>query len=607
VHPYRRNDDRAAPLSPKPAAEPWGFTPTHLQRAKPQAGIIGMRSFFLIALLSVSLVHAGDGATTITLNEKSNTRAHFWLASSMVRIFNQTAPGEPSIDLLSARNGRIAFQACLRNESMAPLTVECSVIGADDLHPQIRYVGMVPMHHLTPNTALAELDGVEHLPGFVPDPLWPMSKVWIGPNESRSFWITLNVPADAKPGVRELIVRMNLPEAKKQIDLPVRLDIAELVIQPRKDFHVIHWWRGEATWDFYKTGMFEDPRWWKLTRDQLADMLAHGSDVVYVPIFFDRRETFKRPCQLLIVNETEPGKYTFDWSQVKKFTDMCKELGFTEFEWSHLWIYWGVENPVRLYTRKGDQYVMLWDPSISGFSDTFLNFLKQFLPEFEKFLKQETLLDHSYFHLSDEPGSGQHIANYKRARQILHDLAPWMKVMDALSDIEYGKQHLTDMPVPLVSSAQAYIDLKIPHWVYYCCAPQGPWLNRFMDTPLAKVRMSGMLFYRLGAKGFLHWGFNYWHKMEQETIGDPFNDATNAGYPGIPYGDPFVIYPGPDGPLDSIRWEVFAESLQDYAILQSAGIKPDDPLLADVKSYKDFPRDEQWIARTMRAILKGRN
>ena len=106
---------------------------------------------------------------------------------------------------------------------------------------------------------------------------------------------------------------------------------------------------------------------------------------------------------------------------------------------------------------------MLWPPDISGFSETFLNFLRQFLPEFHGFLKAESLLDASYFHLSDEPGSGQHVANYRRAREILRELAPWMKVMDALSDIEYGKQGLTDIPIPVVSSAQAYIDTKIPH------------------------------------------------------------------------------------------------------------------------------------------------
>jgi hypothetical protein len=541
----------------------------------------------------------------VSLGEKGGGKAMFWLESSMKRVYNRSAPGSSELSLLAARNGKIAFQACFRNEQTETLTVECKVLGADDLRPQVRYVGMVPMHHLTPNTKLSELDGVEHVPGLVPDPLWPMTKVWVGPYESRSFWITLNVPADAKPGLRDFTVRMELPNSKKHVELPVKLDVADLVIQPRKDFPVIHWWRGEATWDFYKTGMFEDPRWWDITRAQMEDMLAHGSDVVYVPMFFDRRETFRRPCQLLVVDEPQPGKYTFDWSRVKQFTDMCKQIGFKEFEWSHLWIYWGVENPVRVYKKQGDQFVMLWDPKISGFSDTFLNFLRQFLPEFKAFLDREGILDKSYFHLSDEPGGGQHVANYKRARQILRDLAPWMKVMDALSDIEYGKQGLTDMPIPMVNAAQAYIDAKIPHWVYYCCAPQGPWLNRFLDTPLPKVRMSGFLFYRLGAKGFLHWGFNYWHKMEREDIGDPFNDATNADYPGIPYGDPFVIYPGPDGkPIDSIRWEVFAESLQDYAILQSAGIKPDDPLLADVKTYADFPKDEAWVRKTMETILK---
>jgi hypothetical protein len=124
-----------------------------------------------------------------------------------------------------------------------------------------------------------------------------------------------------------------------------------------------------------------------------------------------------------------------------------------------------------------------------------------------------------------------------------------------------------------------------------------------MDTPLPKVRMAGWLFYRLGARGFLHWGYNYWHKMEREEIGDPFHDASNGSWPGIPYGDPFEIYPGPDGPIDSIRWEVFAESLQDYAILQTAGVKPDDPLLAKLKSYADFPKNEAWIDKAMENVL----
>lgn len=553
----------------------------------------------------ITTANAASGPAVLETDSKHKGNVAFWLETSLKRIFPRSEPGNASLELLAARNSRISFQACLKNRRLAELHAECSVIGAEHLKPLIRYVGLVPMHHLTPNTDLKELDGVDQLPGLVPDPLVPLTKVTsIGPTESRSFWITLNIPADAKPGVREFTVRLAINNTTNHVDLPVKLEIAELVVQPRKDFPVIHWWRGEATWDYYKTGMF-DERWWQITRDQMTDMLAHGSDVVYVPIFFNRRETFKRPCQLLIVNEKEQGKYEFDWSRVKRFTDMCKQIGFKQFEWSHLWIYWGVENPIRVYTKKGDDYVMLWPPDTKATSETYLNFLRQFLPQFHDFLTKENILADSYFHLSDEPGSAQHVANYKRARQVLHELAPWMKVMDALSDVQYGREGLTDIPIPMVNAAQAYIDEKIPHWVYYCCAPQGPWVNRFMDTPLPKIRMAGWLFYRLHAKGFLHWGFNYWHKIEQEAITDPFTDGSAAAWPSIPYGDPFMIYPWSDGkPVDSLRWEVFAESLQDYAILQSAGISPEDPMLAPLKTYGDFPKNEEWIQNAIKQVLK---
>ena len=33
----------------------------------------------------------------------------------------------------------------------------------------------------------------------------------------------------------------------------------------------VHWTRGEANWDFYKTDMFDD-RWWEITRAQLEDV-----------------------------------------------------------------------------------------------------------------------------------------------------------------------------------------------------------------------------------------------------------------------------------------------------------------------------------------------
>ena len=527
-----------------------------------------------------------------------------WLESSLNRVFPQsTSRRSAPLDLLAARNSRVSFQVCFRNNTTDIKNVACSIEGLDELKPVIRFVGMVPMYRFTPQTDPEELDGIGHYPGLAPDPLLPETTAVADPFASRSFWITLNIPAAIQPGKHTLKVILSWDGEKKNAELPLDITIAPLVVRPREGFHVIHWWRGEATWNYYKTEMFDD-RWWQLTKAQLVDLLDHGTDVVYVPVLFDIKPVFKRPCQLLTVDEPSPGTYMFDWSRVEKFMAMCKEIGYKKFEWSHLWVYWGVKNPVRVYKKIGDEYVMLWQPDISGFSDTFINFLKQFLPEFHQFLLKQEVLQDSYFHLSDEPGDND-IENYRKAQEILNDLAPWMHpIMDALSNINYGRQGLVDIPIPLLPEAKAYLEEKIPHWVYFCTVPRGKYLNRFFDTPLSKLRMAGWLFYHLKAEGFLHWGYNYWNKLESEEVLDPFAHGDAGLYPDIPYGDPFVVYPGADGPISSIRREVFAESLQDYAILQSAGISPDDERFSALHSYADYPKTEEWIQKALSDILK---
>lgn len=550
-------------------------------------------------------------------NTLDNQDISFWLESSLNRVFLQTLPKKRgNTKLLAARNSRIAFQVCFRNNTSKTKIVNCALEGAGMMKSVIRSVGHVPIGDFTPITDIKELDGVGHYPGLAPDPLFPVSKINASTFATRSFWITLNIPSEMQPGVYKLKATLTFENTyqgntfrllkggeKETFDLPLEIEITKMVVKPRENFHVTHWVRGEATWNYYKTEMF-DERWWQLYKAQLIDLLDHGTDVVYVPVLFFLKPIFKRPCQLLIVDEPSPGKYNFDWTLVERFISMCKEIGYKKFEWTTMWVYWGVKNPTRVYKKVNDKYVLLWEPNISAFSDTYLNFLKQFLPQFHKFLLKHDVLKGSYFHLSDEPSESQ-IANYRRAKQILNDLAPWMHpLMDALSNIKYGREKLVDIPVPKLDEALDFLDEKIPHWVYYCQTPQGDYLNRFLDTPLAKIRMAGFLFYHLKAEGFLHWGYNYWNKLETEEILDPFCHADAGYYPGIPFGDPFVVYPGPDGPISSIRWEVFAEALQDFAILQTAGIDKDDKRFAELKTYADFPKSETWIKNTMYNILK---
>ena len=51
------------------------------------------------------------------------------------------------------------------------------------------------------------------------------------------------------------------------------------------------------------------------------------------------------------------------------------------------------------------------------------------------------------------------------------------------------------------------------------------------------------------------------------------------------------------------RWEVFAESLEDYAMLQTAGVDPDDALLEDIRTYAEFPKTQGWITEATARVL----
>jgi len=136
-------------------------------------------------------------------------RLHVWLQTSLQRVFpNSPAADRNHLDLLSARNQRLSFQVCVRNDSEREVAVECQLAGPPEIEARVRRVGYVPLPHHTTQTPVSDLDGIGHVPGLVPDPLFPEQSSSVGPLETQSFWVSLFVPANAAPGKKELAVKM---------------------------------------------------------------------------------------------------------------------------------------------------------------------------------------------------------------------------------------------------------------------------------------------------------------------------------------------------------------------------------------------------------------
>ncbi|MCC6492541.1 MAG: DUF4091 domain-containing protein [Pirellulales bacterium] len=539
----------------------------------------------------------------------------FWSESSLKRVYPNSAPrpNEP-LQLSTARNARLSFQLCFRHGMDCGIRVRAAVAAPHGWTVQVRRVGFVPMRQLDTDVPLDEVEGVGHVPGLVPDPLYPEATCLSGPEANGVFWITLRVPADAPAGKQRLTATLTVEDEcrfsgwkggpPQNVELPIDVDVSALTLQPRKNFPATHWISIDSIWEYYKIEPFSE-RFWELAEAMIANLLDHNLNVVYSPIFNARHEILERPAQLLRVRRLADQRYEMDFSDVRRWIRLAKKHGAEYLEWTHFFTPAPTSgrHPQRIYERWDGFGKLLWPADELATSDAYRKFLEQFIPQFKQVLEEEGAFEQSLFHCADEPDGDVQLADYRQARTMLRELAPWMKVIDAMSDPRYATEGLTDMPIPSIVTAPLFAEAKCPAWVYFCCGPRGRYLQRFLDTPLTKLRMAGWLFYKLKARGFLHWGHNYWFVFCTGTPIDPFADASTGSWPWMPYGDAFVVYPGENGPLDSIRWEVFAESLQDYAMLQASNLEPDSPLLADLKSYESFPKDEAWIDAVRNRIL----
>ena len=523
-----------------------------------------------------------------------------WLATTLRR-FYPTSPAEANqtLEIHAARGERVSFQMVFRTGDREQL-VEASVNAPAELQVQVRRVGYVPVPHLSTETPHEELEGMQYLPGYAPDPLLPDPSVHAGPYETHAFWITVQVASGSRPGRYPVTAKLSTSTGEA-VELTATVVVHQARLLPRRDFPVTHWFYADALCDWYKVELSEEA-FWAILNPYLDNVVAHGQDTIYVPMFTPPLDGVKRPTQLLDVRR-DNGRYHFDWTLVRRWIRAALDHRLTRLEWTHLFTQWGAKYAIRVYEGRAETGQLLWPAETAGTAEVYRDFLGQFLPELERFLREEDLMDRSFFHLSDEPHGADHLVSYGAARAMLHDLAPWMRVMDALTDIDFAREGLTDIPIPSITTAPDFVRAGFPAWAYFCCEPRGRYLNRLIDTPLVKIRMSGWLFYRTRAHGFLHWGYNYWYKRQTTELIDPYTISDGLAWPDWAHGDTFVVYPGLEGPIDSLRWEVFAESLQDYALLQAAGLPPDTPDLAAIRDYADFPRDAEWIFGQRKAVL----
>lgn len=233
-------------------------------------------------------------------------------------------------------------------------------------------------------------------------------------------------------------------------------------------------------------------------------------------------------------------------------------------------------------------------------------------------LREQGRLHEAYVYNVDEPPQKQWDTvkeNYRFVKSVVPDLNTWLclnqpKAVQELSPFTdvldvYIRQYDSSRAEAVRQSGKQVI------WAVCVWPHEHP--NLFIEYPGADARAIGWLTYRYGISGFEYWGLNQWGGNVNNRDWANFaagDTRTRWKRTKWPWGDGWLLYPGPDGePLSSVRFENLRDGFEEAELLQvlaARGAKAQADALATklTPSIEGYSTDPARYAEARLELLK---
>ena len=196
----------------------------------------------------------------------------------------------------------------------------------------------------------------------------------------------------------------------------------------------------------------------------------------------------------------------------------------------------------------------------SVFENKFGEVLPSIAADYEAYLRQHGWKEFAYWELLNEPT----VLEYPAVRR-LHSLvargAPGIKRVLKGPPPYPDLQGYVDIWCPLIGRFDqrecrlAKTRGESVFW-HICDTPFPPYPNLYVDKHGIEPRLLFWMAWKYGVDGLLYWSPNFWGKP-----GAPWEVAQNWRTIN---GEGCLIYPGANGPVDTIRWENIRDGIEDY-------------------------------------------
>ncbi|HNR99124.1 MAG TPA: DUF4091 domain-containing protein [Planctomycetota bacterium] len=492
----------------------------------------------------------------------------WWCAAAEKVGRERPAPArEAPIRLEAAANEEEAFQLVLRPAAdLKSVRVSFAAPAGAGVTTRVREVAYV---------AIVRPSDYSGCPGLWPDPLPEhVRPLDLAAGRNQPFWLSVRTGAEAAAGAVRLTARIEA-EGGVRVEIPVDLQIFDFAVPADHSVTTAFGFNPRLTAEYHRvTGGEERRRLFDLYMRNFRDHRISPYD--FAP--YD-------PIEVKIIGaaseETDPAAvevavdFTAWDAQAAKYLD---EYRFDSFR-LHLR---GLGSGTFHSRRYGT-----FGPYRQG-TPGYRALMKKYASRVEDHLRAKGWLSKAYIYWFDEPEEKDY-EFVKEGMAEIRAAAPGLARM------------LTEEPGPaLAGSVDIWcpiLDLGAPEaikeriaagervWWYVCCGPRAPYLGLFIDHPATDLRVWLWLSWKYGVTGILVWESSYWTspcaypKERQDPWKDPMSYVSGYSFPPghIGYwgnGDGRFIYPpreieGPtlSGPVDSIRWEMLRDGLEDYEYL----------------------------------------
>lgn len=514
------------------------------------------------------------------------------------------------------KNSRYNFQTSVKSRLRKTLCHICAESDVND-YITIREVHGVPVNYAFSERLPDDKYVVSKRAGMYPDVLTPLRDMGFSllPDQWKTFMFTVTAREGFLPVGRHAIKISIVCEEKTIAETEYVLEVIGEEL-PKLPLFNINWIHYDCISEYYRLPVFSEA-FNEMTDKYIKNLAEHGGNSAFVPLFTPPLDTAvgteRKTVQLVGVTVTN-GKYSFDLEPVRAFIRRAAALGMEYFEFSHLFTQWGgTACPKIMANVDGEEKrIFGWDTPSDG--EAYTEFLQALLPKLVQLAKDEGIKDKVFWHITDEPNAERDLEKYAKLKATVQALVEDMEIIDAMSEYAFYEKKLVTIPVVDTGRVSDFAGKCDKMGVYYCCGTGKNRSNRFINMPGLRTRILGFQTYFNDAVGFLHWGFNFWRSQFSLSPINPWldNDALGA----FPAGDAFTVYPGEDGPWDSIRNEIISDGWQDCRLaflaekyVGKAAIKK---LFADnkMRNFDEYPHSEKkymHVRERLMEIVKNRS